>query len=164
MSAPPPTTSRDHLPPDVQEATTALLEAWQQVDALAQRFGPLMEQRFEIPRHRLLALGAVTRGATRIQDIAAASMTSESAASRTVDGLVQDGWLHREPDPQDRRATHVTLTGEGRRRMDEVRGWAKGLVGELITAFGVARAWRICDDLQAFAATLHEAFDALDGE
>lgn len=145
--------------PRVARAAESLLASWDQVQALMVRLPGIIEQRFGIPPHRLNALGAVERGATRIQDVADACWTSVSAASRTVEGLVREGWLDRRPDPEDRRATQVTLTGEGRARLDQVKDWAEGMVAELIEVLGVERADRMAADLAAFAEQVNACLD-----
>ena len=148
--------------PGVDAAVEAILDAWGEVQNLMTRMPGVIEERFGIPPHRLHVLGAVERGATRIQDIAEGSWTSVSAASRTVEGLVRDGWLDRRPDPDDRRATRVTLTDEGRAHLDQVRAWATGLVSELVADLGVARADRMAADLTAFADGVGQRLDRAD--
>ena len=151
--------AHDRSVPAIDAAVERIVDAWGEVQALMTRLPGVVEQRFGIPPHRLHVLGAVERGATRIQDIAEGSWTSVSAASRTVEGLVQDGWLDRRPDPDDRRATRVTLTGEGRGQLDRVRGWATGLVSELVGDLGVERAERMASDLTAFAEGISARLD-----
>lgn len=140
-----------------REATDGLLDAWDQVQRLMVRVPGVLEERYGIPPHRLHVLGAVDRGATRIQEIAEASWTSTSAASRTVDGLVRDGWLDRRPDPEDRRASHVRLTALGQARLDEVRGFATGILQGIVDELGTERAERMARDLADFAAQVAAA-------
>lgn len=73
---------------------------------------------------------------------------------RTVDRLVRDGLVERRPDPDDRRATRVHLTPEGRRAAD-----AGGVVVEAIEA----RAFTALDDAERaiLAALLGRVIDAL---
>ena len=145
--------------PGVDEAVDELLTAWDEVQRLMTRMPGVVEQRFGIPPHRLHVLGAIERGATRIQDIADGSWTSVSAASRTVDGLVRDGWLDRGPDPDDRRASRVTLTAHGRAELDVVRDWATGMVADLVASLGVDRAGRMATDLTDFASEVRRSLD-----
>lgn len=142
-----------------REATEQLLDAWDEVQRLMVRMPGVIEQRHGIPPHRLHVLGAVDRGATRIQDIAAGSWTSVSAASRTVDGLVRDGWLDRRPDPEDRRASHVRLTALGAERLDEVRAFAVGILQGIVDELGVGRAERMARDLTDFAGQVAASLD-----
>lgn len=143
----------------ITAATEALLLSWGRVQDLQVRLPVEIEDRFGIPPHRLHVLGAVQRGVTRIQDIAAAAFTSVSAASRTVDGLVREGWLDRRADPDDRRATRVTLTALGDQRMDAVRTWAEDLVAGIVAELGPRRAERMAGDLTAFATRVGAELD-----
>lgn len=151
------TTSRDA---DVASTVESLLSSWGQVQDLMARLPGVVERRFGIPSHRVHVLGAVERGATRIQDIAEASWISVSAASRTVDGMVRDGWLDRRPDPDDRRATQVTLTAEGSRRIEEVRDWGRDMVAGMVDQLGRQRVERMAADLSDFAERVHSHLDA----
>lgn len=143
----------------VTAAAEALLTSWGQVQDLMARMPVEIEERFGIPPHRINVLGAVDRGVARIQDIAAAALTSVSAASRTVDGLVRDGWLDRRPDPEDRRATKVTLTETGEARMAELRAWAEEMVAGIVAELGPERTERMADDLTAFATRVSAELD-----
>lgn len=144
---------------EVLAAVEALLTSWNQVQDLMVRMPVEVEDRFGIPAHRLHVLGAVDRGVARIQDIAAAALTSVSAASRTVDGLVRDGWLDRQPDPEDRRATRVTLTPLGDEHLGAVRTWAEEMVAGIVAELGPRRAERMADDLAVFAERVSAELD-----
>ena len=143
-------------------AAERLLAAWGEVQTLMTRMPGLIDRRFGIPPHRLHVLDAIQRGAARIQDIAEASWTSVSAASRTVDGLVRDGWLDRSPDPDDRRATRVTITATGAGHLAEVQAWGEALTAELVADLGIERAERMATDLDAFAAQVSARLDRED--
>ena len=155
MSSDAPVASR----PSVSAATEALLDSWDAVQDVVARVPGLVERRFGVAPHRLHVLRAVERGASRIQDIAEASWTSVSAASRTVDGLVREGWMDRQPDPEDRRATRVTMTEVGRGHLDEIRTWARGMVAELVESLGPDRVERMAADLAAFAVQIDDHLD-----
>ena len=49
----------------------------------------------------------------RVNELADAVVLSRTAMSRFVDRVEKAGYVRREPDPTDRRALQVTLTGEG---------------------------------------------------
>lgn len=53
------------------------------------------------------------RGQTNLTDLAAAFGLDKSTLSRTVDGLVELGYVDRSTDPSDRRCNILTLTHEG---------------------------------------------------
>jgi DNA-binding MarR family transcriptional regulator len=58
-----------------------------------------------------------------------------AAASQLVDKLVQSGLVHREEDPQDRRAKSLRLTEKGRelilQGVEERYRWVESLAGKL---------------------------------
>ena len=55
----------------------------------------------------------------RLHDLAERLGVTAPTASRAVDGLVEHGVLERRPDPDDRRAVRISLTGEGRSLVEE---------------------------------------------
>ena len=58
------------------------------------------------------------------------------SATEVVDALEQRGWVRREPDPTDRRATRLVPTGDGRRllaQVDDVRRDASQRVLDVLT-------------------------------
>ena len=59
-------------------------------------------------------LWALYRGPLRVRELADAIVLSPTAMSRFVDRLERDGYVRREPDPDDRRALQVTITDTGR--------------------------------------------------
>lgn len=68
--------------------------------------------------HALLQLEAL--GETTVQGLARALHLQKNTVSWTVDGLVKRGLVRRSPDPSDRRAVLLSLTGEGRERCDAI--------------------------------------------
>lgn len=78
-------------------------------------------------------LGAVERHESlRPSDVAAADGHDLSTISRRISGVVSEGWLAREPDPDDRRAQRVTLTAEGRRRLHAERAARAEVVTDVL--------------------------------
>jgi len=47
-----------------------------------------------------------------------ATLVTSGTMTNRIDRLTEAGLVHREPDPRDRRGVLVTLTGEGRARVD----------------------------------------------
>lgn len=56
-----------------------------------------------------------------IRQIADTMRVTSSAATQFVDSLVRAGLLVRETDPDDRRSVRVSLTDEGRNRLEELQ-------------------------------------------
>ena len=75
------------------------------------------------------------RGNCAIGDISERFDITNAAASQLVDKLVQNGFIKREEDPQDRRAKMLNLTDKGRdliqRGIEERYRWVDDLAGKL---------------------------------
>jgi DNA-binding MarR family transcriptional regulator len=59
-------------------------------------------------------LWALYRRPLRVKELAEAVVLSPTAMSRFVDRVEKAGYVHRTPDPDDRRALQITITDEGR--------------------------------------------------
>ena len=72
------------------------------------------------------------RGPVRLGDLAAHEGVTAPTQSRLVGSLEQQGLLRRMPDSEDRRATLLAITPQGRRQLDQLRGERSAfLVGQL---------------------------------
>ncbi len=58
-----------------------------------------------------------TQGSMRVTELAAITNLDTSTVSRHVTQLQRDGFIARTPDPDDRRAQRVELSGEGREHL-----------------------------------------------
>lgn len=70
--------------------------------------------------HDVLATLRRSGGTLRPTDLTSASMLTSSATTKRLDKLEQAGLIAREPDPNDRRGSLISLTTEGRRLIDEL--------------------------------------------
>jgi DNA-binding MarR family transcriptional regulator len=69
-----------------------------------------------------LALHLVSRQeGIGIKELAAALSITSSAATQLVDGLVNKGFLNRQPSLEDRRALHLSLPEESRQKIDAIK-------------------------------------------
>jgi DNA-binding MarR family transcriptional regulator len=68
--------------------------------------------------HDLLATLRRSGGTLRPTDLTNASMLTSSGTTKRLDKLEQAGLIAREPDPDDRRGTLISLTPAGRRLID----------------------------------------------
>ena len=84
------------------------IELWDAVDAALRDAHMLPLGRFEALR-ALLARG----GMGRVQDVARDLAITVGATSKLVDRLEQDGTALRQPNPDDRRSSLISLTPEG---------------------------------------------------
>lgn len=88
--------------------------------ALRRRFTGVLEP-WDLSPHQARALRVVSdQDGLRLSDLAAALRIAPRSATEVADGLEARGLVRRLPDPNDRRAVCVELTGEGRRVRGEV--------------------------------------------
>lgn len=75
------------------------------------------------------------RGALSIGDLATAIFVESSAVGRAVGRMEGDGLVRRERDRDDRRITRVSLSPEGRLRMEELRAVVAAELNRLLDGF-----------------------------
>lgn len=87
-----------------------------QLTITASRFaraaGQVAGTTYSVTAWRTLA-GLETAGPQRVSDLAAGERVAQPSMTGLVSRLVDDGWVVREPDPADGRATLVRLTADG---------------------------------------------------
>lgn len=74
-------------------------------------------------------------------------MVSGGNVTGLTDQLVAEGWVDRVPDPDDKRATLVRLTEEGRARFREMAAVHEGWLTEMFDGFGRADEQALFDAL-----------------
>ena len=129
----------------------------QTVEDLVRRVYGLGALRRELMRHALAELGTQgftslgivhVHGPVRVSDVATRLGVDMSVASRQVNALVSAGYLTREPDPDDGRASVLAVTeagaqvlGESHRRMVHtfgrwLEGWSDAEIDALTAGLG----------------------------
>jgi DNA-binding MarR family transcriptional regulator len=88
-------------------------------------------------------------GPLGIGQLAAADQCSQPTMTGLVHGLVERGWVRKQPDPADARASKVSLTPAGRRTLAGARAHNGALVAERLRAAGAS-----ADDLATAVAVL----------
>jgi DNA-binding MarR family transcriptional regulator len=86
---------------------------WDRVDARLRESHELPLAFFE----SLLFISRARRGSMRVGDLARALRVTVGGTSKLVDRIERAGLIAREPDPDDRRASRVTLTTAGKRKL-----------------------------------------------
>jgi DNA-binding MarR family transcriptional regulator len=78
-------------------------------------------------------------GALGVTQLASIDQCSQPTMSGTVNGLVERGWVTKEPHPEDARSSRVALTSAGRRTLAEARAANGEFVANRLAAasFGV---------------------------
>ena len=75
-------------------------------------------------------------GPSTVGALAQADRCSQPSMTGLVNGLVDKGWLQREPHPDDARSSLVSMTDEGRQKLTAVRRRNATLVADRIEASG----------------------------
>jgi DNA-binding MarR family transcriptional regulator len=82
---------------------------------------------------RLALFEVAVHGPVRLSELADRMGITAPTASRAVDALVDHGLLERRPDPDDRRAVRIDLTGPGRTQVDERRARAAAALEPIVS-------------------------------
>jgi DNA-binding MarR family transcriptional regulator len=98
------------------------------IENLVRQLYGLGTVRREIGRHALAELGSQgftalaivhVHGPVRVSAVAQHLAVDMSVASRQVNALLSAGYLEKQPDPDDARATLLSTTGDGKRVLEE---------------------------------------------
>jgi DNA-binding MarR family transcriptional regulator len=80
----------------------------------------------------------LSEGPCTISELAARLEITKQGAAQIVDDMERRGLVARRPDPQDRRARLVSLTGEGDRALREARAFHRAFEARLADELGEA--------------------------
>lgn len=126
----------------------------------AARLVRAVRRRHDLPAgFRVLSL-LDEHGPLGVTPLARADRCSQPTMSATVRDLAADGWVAKQADPGDARATVVTLTPTGRAELARVRR----LNGEAVAARLAASTTHSVDDLATAVAVLRDLLDRSDPE
>ena len=95
-------------------------------------------------------------GALGITQLAAADRSSQPTMSGAVAGLVDRGWVDKQPNPADARGSVVTLTDAGRAELQRTRR----MNGELVAARLATASGHGVEDLATAVAVLRDVLAA----
>ncbi len=90
-----------------------------------------------LAQYRVLA--AVDDGGERATHLASCLALAKPTVTAAVDGLVDRGYLAREPVPGDRRSTRIVLTRAGRERLHEAEEAMAGALSKVLEQAGDPR-------------------------
>src|SRR3546814_258910 len=96
-------------------------------------------------------------GTTRIGDLAQAERCAPPTMTTQVRRLQELDLISREPDPDDARATLISLTSTGRQALHEVRRVRADIAESLIDRLGAADRQRLRDALPVLSGLLEVA-------
>jgi DNA-binding MarR family transcriptional regulator len=94
-------------------------------------------------------------GPLGITQLATADRSSQPTMSGAVTGLVERGWVDKQPNPADARGSVVTLTEAGRQELRH----ARHLNGELVATRLAAHGGHSAEDLATAVAVLRDVLD-----
>ncbi|MFG2212356.1 MarR family winged helix-turn-helix transcriptional regulator [Streptomyces sp. NPDC048638] len=121
----PPEPPAPEAVPDPTPAQYPPAELAGRLRAVIQHLLPLLRRQSvhsDLTPSRLTALAVLAaHGPLRISDLAARMNIALSTASRMVDLLDGCGWIARRPDPQDQRASLISLNDAGQQLLHSVR-------------------------------------------
>lgn len=89
-----------------------------------------------------------------LRELAARHHVTPSTMSRTVDVLVQRGWITRQADARDRRQVVISLTEPGRATLAAMGESVRESLTELLGQLEVEECGRLYDGLQALSSLL----------
>jgi DNA-binding MarR family transcriptional regulator len=101
---------------------------WERIDARLREFNGLPLSFFE----SLYFLSRAPEGTLRVGDLADALHVTVGGTSKLIDRLDAAGLIERRPDPDDRRASRVALTAQGKRKLKAAIKTYERAVAELI--------------------------------
>lgn len=121
----------------------------------------LFRARTDLPvsRTETAVLRAVLTQPRRITELAAGEGVTQPAISRVVNRLAENGWVERDPDPEDGRAVMVTITTAGQALYETVRAEYRALLHEEMASLSdedIATLDRAIDVLEDLIGRLQE--------
>lgn len=104
--------------------------------------------------HALLEIAE--RDSTTVGELAASMCLDKSTLSRTVDGLVKEGWVERVINPDNRRAQVLTLASSGKNLADRIHRQCNDLYRRLLDRLPPKKLDQILASLEWLGQALHD--------
>ncbi len=142
-----------------EDAVDAVLTASRTLVAVATRSLGAAAEETTIAQYRALVVLA-SRGPQRVGDLAAALGVTASTAGRMCDRLLRKGLIRRYHSRADRRTVRISITGEGRRVVDQATARRRVLIGGILGKLPAGEQLAVAAALQAFAAAAGEIPDS----
>ena len=142
--------------PTDEEVTEAIILASRAMVAVAVRSLAGSTEQITLPQFRTLVV-LHYGGSRRLADLAEALGVSPSTATRMCDRLVRKGLVARTRDDLDRREVNLSITGAGRRVVNDVIERRKGEVRELLGEVPEALRRQLVNSLTLLAKAAGES-------
>lgn len=137
------------------EATEATLRASRALlGIVARSVGDALEH-VTLPQFRVLVVLAGS-GTMRMGALAARVGAVPSTFSRTIDRMVEGGWVERRESPESRREILVDLSTQGRRLVDQVTDRRRRQVAAVLTSLTPDEQRQIIEALELFSTASGE--------
>ena len=104
--------------------------------------------------HTLLEIAE--RDSTTVSELAETMCLDKSTLSRTVDGLVKEGWVERVINPDNRRAQVLTLAPTGKKLAERIHGQCNDLYRRLLNRLPPKKLAQILVSLEWLGQALHD--------
>jgi DNA-binding MarR family transcriptional regulator len=119
------------------------------------------QARLEAPPAQVRLLAQINElGPARIGDLAHADHTSQPTMTGQVRRLEENGWARREPDPQDARASLITITPAGAEVLATARRSRAQTLRPVLDQLGEADRARLRDAVEVLRAVVDAATTA----
>lgn len=125
--------------------------------ALGRRFRSRIDGDTVDPAQAAILYRLKCHGAMRLGDLAEAMRLDASTVSRHVQQLGEQGYLDREPDPEDGRARIIVISEAGRRAVKNTFDHRRAIITTAMTDWDDADRERLRDDLVRLTAALGES-------
>ena len=87
-----------------------------------------------MPHAAMRLLGRLDElGPSRVSDLAKADRCAQPTMTTLVQRQEEQGWVRRDPDPSDARASLISLTAAGRRELDRARREADDAIADRLS-------------------------------
>ena len=143
---------------DGDEAVDAVLTASRALVAVAVRSFSTVAEDITIAQYRTLVVLA-SRGPQKLADLAEHLGVTPPTAGRMCDRLVRRGLVTRHRAHDDRRVVRISLTGDGRRIVDDATRRRRVFLARILAGMPARRRQEVAAALRAFAEAAGEVPD-----
>lgn len=137
------------------QATEATLRASRALLGIVARSVADALEQVTLPQFRVLVVLAGS-GPMRMGALAARVGAVPSTFSRTIDRMVDGGWVLRQESPQSRREILVDLTKSGRQLVEQVTERRRRQVASVLTSLSSEDQQQVIDALETFSTAAGE--------
>lgn len=142
-------------PGPTQDLVEVALQASRALVDVAARSLVSLAEEVSAPQYRLLVL--IDAGVSRGVDLARTLEVHSSTIARMVDRLVAKGLVDRSPDPDDRRANILSLTGDGAALVEAVNAHRRRQLSDVLERLRPDEVRTVVDGLKLFTRAAEAA-------